>query len=108
VTVIKASSVLREGAEAAITQVNNETITAIADWRDTTVIHNETDGGLDLRPRLQDMSTMTLGLASASPVKTKLQRFQHLHAKKSTSWIFLKKYIMINFTKVFIKKVLIF
>jgi hypothetical protein len=31
VTVIKASSALREGAEAAITPVNNETITAIAD-----------------------------------------------------------------------------
>jgi len=33
VTVIDASSLLREGAEAAITPVNNETITAIADWR---------------------------------------------------------------------------
>ena len=86
-TVIKASSVLREGAEAAITLVNHETITAIADWRDTTVIHNETDGGLDLRPRIQHMSTTTLGLASASPVKTQLQRFQHLHARKSISWI---------------------
>ena len=92
-TVIKASSVLREGAEAAITPVNNETITAIADWCDTTVIHNETDGGLDLRPWIQDMSTTTLGLASASPVKIKLQRFQHLHARKSTPWIFCKKII---------------
>jgi len=34
--VIKASPVLSEGAEAAITPVNNETTTAIADWRDTT------------------------------------------------------------------------
>jgi hypothetical protein len=33
----------------------------------------------------QDMSTMTLGSASASPVKTQFQRFQHLHARKSTS-----------------------
>jgi putative transposase len=37
--------------------------------------------------RKQDMSTMTLGLASASPVKTQLQRFPHLHARKSTSWV---------------------
>jgi hypothetical protein len=87
VTVIKASSVLREGAEAAIAPVNNETITAIADWRDTTVIHNETNGGRDLRRRIQDMSTTTRGLASASPVKTQLQRFKHLHARKSTFWI---------------------
>ena len=86
-TVIKASSVLREGAEAAITPVNNETITAIADWRDTTVIHNETDGGLDLRSRTHGLSAKMLGLASAFPVKTQLQRFQHLHAQKSTSWI---------------------
>ena len=39
---IKASTVLSEGAEAAITPVNKETTTAIADWGDTTVIHKET------------------------------------------------------------------
>ena len=63
-TAIKASSLLREGAEAAITPVNNETITAIADWRDTTVIHNETDGGLGLRSRTHGLSAKMLGLAS--------------------------------------------
>ena len=68
-TVIKASSVLSEGAEAATTPVNSETLTAIADWRDTTVIHDETDDGLDLRPRIHDMSATMLGLASSSPVK---------------------------------------
>jgi len=35
--VIKASPVLSEGAEVATTPVNNATITAITDWRDTTV-----------------------------------------------------------------------
>jgi hypothetical protein len=38
-SVIKASPVLSDGAEVATTPVNNETITAITDWRDTTVIH---------------------------------------------------------------------
>jgi hypothetical protein len=46
-SVIKASPVLSEGAEVATTPVNNETITAITDWRDTTVIHKETEDGLD-------------------------------------------------------------
>jgi hypothetical protein len=46
-SVIKASPVLSEGAEVAITPVNNETITAITDWRDNTVTHKKTEDDLD-------------------------------------------------------------
>ena len=63
-TVIKASPVLSDGAEVATTPVNNETITAIADWRDTTVIHKEREDYLDLRPRIHGVSAMMIGLAS--------------------------------------------
>ena len=62
--VIKASSVLNEGAEAAITPVNNETTTAIADWRDTTVIHKETEDGMDRRPWTHGVSETVIGLPS--------------------------------------------
>jgi hypothetical protein len=64
VIVIKASPVLNEGAEAAITPVNNKTTTAIADWRDTTVIHKETEDGVDRRPWTHGISETVLGLPS--------------------------------------------
>ena len=64
-SVIKASPVLSEGAEVAITPVNNETITAITDWRDTAVTHKKTEDGLDLHPRIHDMSATMLRLASS-------------------------------------------
>jgi hypothetical protein len=73
VTVIKASSLLSEGAEVATTPVNNEAMTAIPDWRDTTAIHEETEDGLDLGPRIHDMSVTMLGLACSSPFE-KLMR----------------------------------
>ena len=44
-TVIRASPALSNGAEVATTPVNNETITAIADWPDITVIPKETEDG---------------------------------------------------------------
>jgi len=49
--VIKASSTLSEDPDVAAIPVNNETITAIADWRDTPVIRKESDGGLVFRTR---------------------------------------------------------
>jgi hypothetical protein len=65
VTVIKASPVLSDGAEVATTPVNNETITAIADWRDTTVIHEEREEDyLNLRPPTHRVFVMMIGLAS--------------------------------------------
>jgi hypothetical protein len=63
VTVIKASPVLSDGAEVT-TPVNNETITAIADWRDTTVIHEEREDYLNLRPPIHRVFAMMIGLAS--------------------------------------------
>jgi hypothetical protein len=64
VTLIKVSPVLRDGAEVATIPVNNETITAIADWRDTTVIHEEREDYLDLRPPIHRVFAMMIGLAS--------------------------------------------
>ena len=63
-TVIKASPVLSDGAEVATTPVNNETITAIADWRDTTVIHEKREDYLNLRPPIHRVFAMMIGLAS--------------------------------------------
>jgi hypothetical protein len=62
--VIKASPALSGGAEVATTPINNETIIAIADWRDIMVIHKEREDGLDLRPGIHGISTMMLDLAS--------------------------------------------
>jgi len=64
VIVIKASPVLSEGVEAAIAPVNDETTIAIADWRDTTVIHKETVDGMDRRPWTHGISATVLGLPS--------------------------------------------
>jgi hypothetical protein len=61
---IKASPVLSDGAEVATTQVNNETITTIADWRDTTVIHEEREDYLNLGPPIHRVFAMLIGLAS--------------------------------------------
>ena len=83
-SVIKASPVLSEGAEVATTPVKNETITAITDWRDTTVTYKKAEDGLDLRPRIHDMSATMLGLASSLPLRNHLQGVQRLHPWKST------------------------
>jgi hypothetical protein len=49
VRAIKASPVLSEDAKLAATAGNNERTTAIADWRDITVIHKHIEDGFDLR-----------------------------------------------------------
>ena len=63
-TVIKASPILSDGAEVATTPVNNETITAIADWRDTAVIHEEKEFYLALRPPIHRVFAMMIDLPS--------------------------------------------
>jgi hypothetical protein len=61
---IKASSLLSEDAKLAATAGNNEMTTAIAYWRDITVIHKHVENGLDLRTVwICDMFSAMLGLA---------------------------------------------
>jgi hypothetical protein len=64
VRAIKASPDLSEDAKLAATAGNNERTTAIADWRDITVIHKQAEDGLDLRAAwIGDMFSTMLGLA---------------------------------------------
>ena len=63
-TAIKASPVLREDAKLTTIAGDNERTTAIADWSDTTVIHEEREYYLDLRPPIYGVFAMMLGLAS--------------------------------------------
>ena len=79
--VSKTSSTLSRGAEVATTPVNNETITAIDDWRNTTIIHEKREDGLDLRPRVHDVPATMLDFASSSPVERRV--VQRLHSRKS-------------------------
>jgi hypothetical protein len=64
VRAIKASLLLSEDAKLATTAGNNERTTAIADWRDITVIHKQAEDRLDLRAVcIRDMFSTMLDLA---------------------------------------------
>jgi hypothetical protein len=64
VRAIKASPLLSEDAEFAATAGNNERTTAIADWRDITVINKQAEDGPAIRAVwLRDMFSTMLGLA---------------------------------------------
>jgi hypothetical protein len=66
VSAIKASPLLSEDAKLATTAGNNERTTAIADWRDITVIHKQA------ADRARDMFSTMLDLACLYPGKTLL------------------------------------